>query len=204
MARKDLDWDAIERDYRIGQLTIRQIQKKYGVSNGGMMARAKKEGWTRDLSEAVKFATKAKVRQKVVEHVKALVEQSGEVAEQATIKEIDLAANINATIILGQQRRVGRLSAVFERVAGELEEVTGRPERIEEIAQAIAEDDPKAADSIRRLKTLTSRLNNLKTATEVMSKLTAEENVAFRLAEVGARNSFDDLILEIEKEENMR
>ena len=49
-----VDWEAIEREYRAGQLSIREIGRQYGVSHVGIEKHAKKAGWVQDLKEAVK------------------------------------------------------------------------------------------------------------------------------------------------------
>ena len=205
--RAKIDWEAVERDYRIGQLTVRQIQEKHSVSNGGMMAKAKKEGWTRDLSDAVRIATKAKVRQKIVEQVKEQVEQSGAEsrakAERATFSDVDLAATANALLMGKHQARAGRLSSLLEKLTGEMEEVTADPQSLESIALALEENDPKSAEAVNRLRTLTSRFNNLKTAGEILGKLVPIERQAYGIGEDsnGSGGSIESLISEIEREE---
>ncbi|WP_145498528.1 terminase small subunit [Yersinia bercovieri] len=42
---KDTDWRGIERDYRSGALSIRELAKKYGVSDTAVRKRAKAEEW---------------------------------------------------------------------------------------------------------------------------------------------------------------
>lgn len=48
------DWEAIEKAYRAGSMSIRAIADKYGTKEGTIRSRAKKNGWMRDLSEQVK------------------------------------------------------------------------------------------------------------------------------------------------------
>jgi hypothetical protein len=43
------DWDAIERAYRAGQLSIKELARQHKFSDS-----AKAKGWTRDLSDAVR------------------------------------------------------------------------------------------------------------------------------------------------------
>jgi hypothetical protein len=42
--RNDIDWDAIERDFRLGQFTLRQLAKKYSVEASSISRKAEKEG----------------------------------------------------------------------------------------------------------------------------------------------------------------
>jgi hypothetical protein len=48
------DWDAIERQYRAGQLSIKELARQHKLSDTAIHKRAKAKGWTRDLSGAVR------------------------------------------------------------------------------------------------------------------------------------------------------
>lgn len=174
----EIDWEAAERDYRLGApLTVRQVAKKHGCSTSGLMARAKKEGWTRDLSEAVRVATKTKIREAVVNEWS----KTATGAEQSTFSEVDLAANVNATIVLGQQRRVGKLNELLERMVARVEAVTSDTKTLGQIAKALADADPAAADSIKQLASLRNMVVTLKDASVVAAALNQEERKIFRL-----------------------
>lgn len=64
--RKTYDWEAIEREFRAGVLSIRELGRKHGCSDTAIRKRAKKEGWERDLSAKVREKVRTKlVRSKV-------------------------------------------------------------------------------------------------------------------------------------------
>lgn len=44
------DWERIEADYRAGIKTLRQIADDHGITHGAINKRAKRDGWSRDLS----------------------------------------------------------------------------------------------------------------------------------------------------------
>ncbi len=52
--KKKYDWEAIEREYRLDQLSNREISRQYGVPESSLRTRAKKRGWLKDLTERVK------------------------------------------------------------------------------------------------------------------------------------------------------
>jgi Trp operon repressor len=56
--RSDIDWEAIEREFRLGQFTVRQIAANHGVSHTSITRRAKRLGWARDRSEEVLAAAR--------------------------------------------------------------------------------------------------------------------------------------------------
>lgn len=45
--KKPIDWVEIERDYRSGSMSIREIARWYSLSEGAVRKRAKAKGWTR-------------------------------------------------------------------------------------------------------------------------------------------------------------
>lgn len=57
-APKAPDWEAIERDYRAGVLTLRAIAAAHGITEGAIRKRAKRDGWSRDLSAKVQQAVR--------------------------------------------------------------------------------------------------------------------------------------------------
>jgi hypothetical protein len=46
------DWPVIEREYRAGQLSVKELGRQYKLSDAVIRKRAKAYGWTRDLSGA--------------------------------------------------------------------------------------------------------------------------------------------------------
>ncbi|MEG3012758.1 MAG: hypothetical protein RR845_26040, partial [Pseudomonas sp.] len=65
MTTKQPDWEAIERAYRAGLLSLRAIASEHGVAHNTIMKRAEKEGWQRDLTSKVRSAVKDKVTRSV-------------------------------------------------------------------------------------------------------------------------------------------
>lgn len=59
--RKEIDWEAIEREYRAGQLFVSEIGRQHGISEGAIRKRAKRDNWKRDLTEQVRTAVRAEL-----------------------------------------------------------------------------------------------------------------------------------------------
>lgn len=205
--RNDIDWEAVSRDYRIGQLSIREVAEKYDIAPSAITRRAKKEGWTRDLTKEVRVATKAKVMKKVIAdaeaelkgQIKESTQESAQQSAQRTFSEVDLAANVNATIIGRHQTRAARLSSLLDKTLDDMEAMAGSPMALEDIAAAIKEEDPLAAQAIKRLKSTTSRMNNLKVASEVLTKVKDIEREAFNIDDSKSGETVDDKIRALRK-----
>jgi len=59
--RKPIDWRGCEDDYRTGVLSIRALAAKYGCAESAIRDRAKRYGWSRDLTKAVRSETNARL-----------------------------------------------------------------------------------------------------------------------------------------------
>src|SRR5580658_7531176 len=59
--RKSVDWEAIEREYRAGQLTVVEIGRQHGLSHSAINKRAKRDGWTRNLADRVRKEVSARL-----------------------------------------------------------------------------------------------------------------------------------------------
>lgn len=78
------DWEAIERAFRAGALSIRTIADRQGISDTAIRKRAKALGWERDLSEQVRKEVRNKlVRGEVRENLPANPEQDADIIEEA-------------------------------------------------------------------------------------------------------------------------
>jgi hypothetical protein len=95
--RQKTDWDALQRDYRTGKFTLRELAEKYPVSHQRIAAVAKEREWTQDLSLAIKQATNAKLVNDLV---------ANEVARggQAVANTVLAAAELNKQVILGHRK----------------------------------------------------------------------------------------------------
>lgn len=89
-----LDWEVIEREYRAGQLSIRELARQHGCTDGAIRKRAKAEGWQRNLASEVR----KRVREKLVRtHVRTcrdadIIEEVAERGAQAvTLMRADIA-----------------------------------------------------------------------------------------------------------------
>ena len=82
--RTDVDWEAVERDFRATTLTYQQLADKYGVDKSSVFRRAKSCKWDRDLTQHVKSATRvAIVAQAAKEAAKAIEQDPDSILAEA-------------------------------------------------------------------------------------------------------------------------
>jgi len=65
-SRRYVDWDAVERDYRATQITLRELGAKHGRDHAAVARKAAKGDWKKDLTAAVGKATNAKLIEQAV------------------------------------------------------------------------------------------------------------------------------------------
>ena len=102
-AKPRADWDAIERDYRTGKYSLRELQAKHGADHALISRKAKKEGWIQDLSIAIKQATNARLADSLVN---AEVHES----QQKVHAVVTAVADENSRVILSHRNRLSSLN----------------------------------------------------------------------------------------------
>jgi hypothetical protein len=100
--RKVVDWEAVERDYRTGRLSLRELEAMHGPSASTIMRRARSKGWTQDLSDAIRQATNAAV-------IAERVQQECNAAQRSATGVVLEAAGLNARVLLRHQGHLERL-----------------------------------------------------------------------------------------------
>lgn len=98
--RPVVDWEAVEREYRGGILSLREIAELHpGTNYVAISRKAKKEGWERNLADKIR----AKADALVTKHsVTAGVTENGRVSEQQVIE-----TNAQAIVSVRLSHRAG-------------------------------------------------------------------------------------------------
>jgi hypothetical protein len=139
--KKFIDWELVERDYRAGIKTLRQIAEEHGVSHVAIQKRAKKELWSRDLTQ--------KVQQRANELVtKALV--TNEVTKEQKASEVETVrayGEIVANVDLSQREDVKLAMANARGMLLELVQLS-KPE-FAEVLQWMALNFDESADNFK-------------------------------------------------------
>lgn len=113
MTTKQPDWEAIERAYRAGLLSVRAIGETHGVNHATILKRAKKEDWKRDLTDRVRAATK----QKVTTSVTTKSNQSKVVTDAEIIEE---ASDQAAAVILAHRAGLAQWRSIADKLSDAL------------------------------------------------------------------------------------
>jgi len=106
------DWEAVERDYRLGLHSLRELSARHGPSEGAIRKKAKAEGWSKDLS--------AQIRQRVREKACRAAAPEDKAASDAEI--VETAADACTEIIRGHQRLLMQAKTLAETLMDRLGE----------------------------------------------------------------------------------
>ncbi len=180
-SKQAFDWEAIERDYRAGLLSIREIAGRHGCTHTAIGKRAKAEGWGRDL--------KAKIRAKA----DALVskrEVSIEVASKSAETErqiIEANAEAIVSIRMGHRSDIRRSRELTNKLLDELEGLTDNRELFEQLGELMHSPDDKGMDRLndlyRKVVELPNRTKVMKDLAETLKTLITLERQAYNLDE---------------------
>jgi hypothetical protein len=168
--RKVIDWEMIEREYRAGQLSTRQIAKQADVSEAAIRKRAKAHGWDRDLSEQVR----AGVRSRLVRN---------DVRTVDVREAVEVAVRRGVEVVRQHQSSLGRATGLVLRLLDELEESTARREDIDAAIEAETAGDKTTArrTMMQRAVSLPSRASSMRDLSTALARLLPLERQAFNL-----------------------
>lgn len=174
------DWEAIERDFRTGKFTVRELGAKHGTSYSQISRRATKEGWTKDLRGVIREATAAAV-------IRETVAAASAGAQTATAETVLVAAEVSKQVILQHRGDLGSARAVAMDLLSELRGAALLAEHAEVLAKILAGADAEPADmagarkAVHRALSVGARISSVKALADALAKLQAAERVAFDL-----------------------
>lgn len=181
MEKKAPDWEKIELDYRAGVKTLREIAGDHGISHGAINKRAKRDGWSRDLS--------SKIAAKVDELVsKSAV--SSEVSKETKVSEreiVDANAQAIVSVRLSHRKDIQRSRRITMGLLEELEQQTGADNvaLLEQMGELMRSEDDKGQDKLndlyQKIISLPGRAKTMKDLGESLRVMVTLERQAFGL-----------------------
>lgn len=183
---KAVDWECIELDYRAGIKTLRQIAEENGISHVAINKRAKRDGWTRDLSAKIQSKAEELVTKELV--TKTVTTET----KMAERQVIEVAAQAVADVRLAHRRDIHRARSLANALLDELEKQTD-PDTLamlDELGELLRNPDDKGMDKLNDLYhaiiALPERSKTMKVLVESLQKLVDMERTAFGMDAKGA------------------
>ena len=176
MARKAVDWESVEREYRAGIRSLKDIGVEFGVSDAGILKRAKREEWQRDLTERIRAKAEAKVSAALV---------SEKVSAESNANErivVEANAQVIADTVLNQRRDVSRSRSIVQKLFDELEAQGDGLEDLAMLGEALESgDEEKLAQIARKVIAFPSRVDSAKKLAESLRTLVELERKVLRI-----------------------
>lgn len=190
-SRKSVDWEAIERDFRTTHLSAAEIAAKHGdrVSRQAIHKRAKDKGWQRDLTDAVRQATKARlveaeVQRRLTPQVDKAVDNEVDRRLASTTDRVLVEAEIGAQVVMRHREDIRSARNVAIDLLAELRGAGLHQEELARLFElTTAElDEAQLQGARRRLENLlglSGRVGNIQKLADTLSKLQTLERKAF-------------------------
>lgn len=173
------DWERIEADYRAGLLSVREIASAHGLSHVAISKRAKRDGWTRDLSKRIQDKAEQLVTTRTV---------TSEVTTEQAVTDraiVEANAEVIAGIRLAHRKDISRSRTLAMALLGELEEQTGNIELFQQLGELLRSPDDKGMDRLNDLyqKVISTpgRIDGMKKLAETLKNLIGLEREAYGL-----------------------
>lgn len=169
-APKIVDWERVEAEYRIGIKTLREIAEPYKITEAAIRKRAKRDKWSRDLTERIRLKSDEKVR-------KALMvrEPSSLLTPENEEDVVEFVANDNALIITRQSERVDESLSIVDSMLIELKSQVENKEIYEQIGEIFRSEDKNGNDKLndiyQKVISFGGRTNNIKTLSDTLKTL---------------------------------
>lgn len=186
-SRSKVDYDRIERGWRAGILSPRQLAAAYEeetgqkVSHAAIIKHFTKLGIPRNLAEKIKAKSDAMVTQAMV------TEQVTPVTIKRDKDIIEDAATQLTNIRLGQRKDIQRSRKIAMSLFDELEHQVGieNVENLEKLGELLRSDDDKGRDALNdlymKIISMPGRVKSMKDLSDTLKTLIALERQAFGL-----------------------
>jgi hypothetical protein len=195
MARRSkenaIDWDAIERRWRLGNATATQLAAEYSVAVSSITRRAKERGWVQDKREEVG----------VVANSLLIQSASGNSNPNATPSalEVKAAAQAAADVVLEHRQGLRRLKKIHADLLAQMEGVVSNMTAIEEIVIMVRNPDERgvdrANDALRRAMERPQLVEDLKKLADIDERIRKGEREAFDLDKDDKKSSaYEDML----------
>lgn len=174
-----VDWEAVEREYCFGLRSLKDIGAEFGVSDAGIIKRAKRDGWVRDQSK--KIAAKA-------DALVSAREVSKKVSAQTKMTEkviIEATAQMIADKTINQREDVKRARSIVQKLFAEVEAECDHKEDFANIGELLADPDANGRDRLNDLYraaiSLPERVKSAKALSEALKTLIELERKILRI-----------------------
>lgn len=191
MARKQVDWELIEREYRAGQLSVRALADKHGINHAAISRKAKGAGWVRNAAAEVRERTQAAL---IANPCPAEVTTGDGKVTTPTPDTIEVAVQTNLAVIGRHRKDIGHGHRLVGMLFSQLEEAAQHRAEIEDEIERECSGDETSTRRTRMLKAVSLPVHAgvIRDLSTALKNLIPLERQAYNLDEVSSEESFED------------
>lgn len=185
-----VNWDAIEREYRSGIPSVREIEGKFGVSHTAVNKRADKDGWTRDLKAKIQAKAEAEVSRR------AVAKDVSKVSKIAEKQIVEANAEVIVQVRLAHRKDIARSRAIVMALLAELEATCGveNAALVQQLGKMVEEGHTDSLNELfKKIVSLPGRAKTMRDLGESLRVTIALEREAFALEDAAKQKDGDAL-----------
>ncbi len=184
MTAKKIDWEAIEREFRVGQLSLRALATKHECTAAAISKKAKEKGWVRDATAEVRERTRAALLT-APRKEEAKVNSVNATVNTPTQEDIEVAVQTNLQVINRHRRDIAKGHGLVSMLFQQLESAAQEREDLENLIEEETKDDDSSLRRNRMLKaiSLPTHAGVLRDLSTALKNFIPLERQAFNLDE---------------------
>ena len=178
-AERNIDWERVEAQYRVGTMSLREIAGGHGITEGAVRKRAKRDSWARDLGARVRAKADALVR-------KEMVRSEVRTENPSETLTVEVEAQVQARIRLSHRTDIAKCRKLLMSQLAELEGQTDNIDLVRKVGELLSSDarDPDKINAVyQKAVSLGSRASTMKSLAESLRILVGLERQALSLDE---------------------
>jgi hypothetical protein len=162
------DWAAIEKAYRLGQLSIREIARQHDVDVSAISRKAKSLAWTRDYTEEVRRGVNTKLLSSTPE------------ATVPTREDIEKAQNDAASVVRAHRKSLTNGQRITAALFDQLEDAAKNRQTIAEMIDSEDLTSARAA-AMKKAISIPQHAATLRDLSTALKNFQAMERIAWNL-----------------------
>lgn len=193
MSKPTIDWEAVEREYRVGQLSLRALATKHDCTAAAISKKAKEKGWVRDATAEVRERTRAALLT-APRKEEAKVNGVNSTVNTPTQEDIEVAVQTNLQVINRHRRDIAKGHDIVSMLFMQLEQAATCREEIENlICEETQEDDnSRRRSQMLKMVSLPSHAGVLRDLSTALKNLIPLERQAYNLDEQQHEEPYED------------
>ena len=160
--KRHLDWEAIEKQYRAGHPSVREIARLNGIDEKMIRKKASEKGWTRDLTDKVGARVRAELT-KAAGMKAGLAQTDEQIVEAAAMSVVE--------VVQAHRAQAERGASLVRLMFHELEAATTKQDEIQQdiVAETVGDRTSKRRENMLAAISLPARaktIDNLASAVQ--------------------------------------